>query len=360
MENILGALMNSDPGHLADRQSKIYGVFPAIVIKVHDEEKKRHRCGACQVYFPWLQDRNDPNLIAPWYRMVSPAAGGRAGFYSPPRIDDEVLCAAEHGDLHQGYIFGTLWNGKNEIPRINKDIGPGIVAEDTPLSDPTLAEAGFTPSSYDADGIDATAGGGNNGWFMRSRGAGALIFDDRPGAEKIVVASKSGKQRLIFDEANHRIEFVNSGGSDLSLSSTGTLTIQGKNVKIVAAECINAMAGKDIKLEAKGNMETKVAKNSKIEIGHEHNMKVGQKIEVSGGSEIKLVAAKCFKIESAQDNVELKAMKDFKADAKDTKLTSNMSAEMKAASLLNVESQGPTNVKGGAAVNVTGGVIKLN
>jgi uncharacterized protein involved in type VI secretion and phage assembly len=33
-----------------------------------------------------------------------------------PSVNDEVLCAFEHGDMDHPVVLGGLWNGKDTIP----------------------------------------------------------------------------------------------------------------------------------------------------------------------------------------------------------------------------------------------------
>src|SRR6185295_14271904 len=90
---------------------KIYGVVTAVVTSVRDTKQNRHTLGYVQIYFPWLQDENDPKLINPWARLVR-AEGGNAGDIVFPQVGDEVLVIFEHGDIHYPYVLRTLWSQK--------------------------------------------------------------------------------------------------------------------------------------------------------------------------------------------------------------------------------------------------------
>jgi phage baseplate assembly protein gpV len=43
-------------------------------------------------------------------------AGKDRGFHCLPEIDDEVLVAFEHGDIHRPYVIGGVWNGVDATP----------------------------------------------------------------------------------------------------------------------------------------------------------------------------------------------------------------------------------------------------
>ncbi|GIW70929.1 MAG: hypothetical protein KatS3mg102_0471 [Planctomycetota bacterium] len=153
----LDALLGSAERAASHGTEKIYGVAPAIVIKIHDDEHQRHLMGAVQVWFPWLQPQDDPKLVAPWARCVSWAAGGgpdepkRSGWVSTPQVGDEVLVGFEHGDITHPYVIGQLWNGQRKIP------------------DPTPGGCG---SAGAGGGAGAGQGGGGAGGAGGGQGAG--------------------------------------------------------------------------------------------------------------------------------------------------------------------------------------------
>ncbi len=216
---------------------KIYGVVPAKVLKVFDDDaQKRHLLGMVQIWFPWLQDKDDPKLIKPWARMCMPAAGRGfvendapnafdnaskkegAGFYTPPTIGDEVLVGFEQGDIHFPYILGTLWNGVDKIPMVS-DVtnrfavtdsvkGPEGSRHDSDaggnshaaITDPALAQKEKVGTK---DGPNA-----NKLWYWRSRSGHLVIFDDTEETPKVIITTASGKERVVLDENKHKVQIV--------------------------------------------------------------------------------------------------------------------------------------------------------
>lgn len=73
--------------------------------------------GRVKVKFPTLTEDHASN----WARVVSIGAGSRRGFDCLPEIDDEVLVAFEHGDIHRPYVLGGVWNGKDDPPNTVQD-----------------------------------------------------------------------------------------------------------------------------------------------------------------------------------------------------------------------------------------------
>ncbi len=124
---VLGALPEGGPHHGLARGQRTArrgrgrtrggdGLIPAIVTKVKDTGHDRHNIGMVQVYFPGLQQRDDPHLINPWARLVRTDAGDNCGHIVVPQIDDEVVCGFEHGDIHHPYVIGSVWNGNAKAP----------------------------------------------------------------------------------------------------------------------------------------------------------------------------------------------------------------------------------------------------
>ncbi|MBD1909758.1 VgrG-related protein [Leptolyngbya sp. FACHB-8] len=68
--------------------------------------------GRVKVKFPTLTEEHASN----WARVVAIGAGNACGFDCLPEINDEVLVAFEHGDIHRPYILGGVWNGTDAPP----------------------------------------------------------------------------------------------------------------------------------------------------------------------------------------------------------------------------------------------------
>jgi len=91
----------------------IHGVVVGIVTNNKDPED----LGRIKVNFPWrgIQDESI------WARIATLMAGQDRGSYFLPEIGDEVLVSFEHGDIHQPYVIGSLWNGQDKPPETNSD-----------------------------------------------------------------------------------------------------------------------------------------------------------------------------------------------------------------------------------------------
>jgi len=94
----------SPPTQLRPGQTMLVGI-------VTDNEDPEN-LGRVKVKFPTLTEEHNSN----WARVVSIGAANSRGFDCLPEIDDEVLVAFEHGDIHRPYVLGGVWNGEDAPP----------------------------------------------------------------------------------------------------------------------------------------------------------------------------------------------------------------------------------------------------
>jgi uncharacterized protein involved in type VI secretion and phage assembly len=127
--------------------SKINGVVVGLVTNVADPLKQNR----VKVHFPWLDDGHESD----WVRIATAMAGGARGSMLMPEVNDEVLCAFEHGDARFPYVIGFLWNGQ--------DAPPGTDVRDRKIVSNNKHQIRF---------LDATPSGGSKG---------ALVIEDAHG-----------------------------------------------------------------------------------------------------------------------------------------------------------------------------------
>jgi phage protein D len=83
-----------------------------FLVGIVTDNKDPKGWGRVKVKFPTLTEEHSSN----WARMVSIGASNHRGFDCLPEINDEVLVAFEHGDIHRPYVIGSVWNGKDVPP----------------------------------------------------------------------------------------------------------------------------------------------------------------------------------------------------------------------------------------------------
>ena len=169
---------------------KLRGVHLAIVIDNKDGEGNPGF--RVKVKFPWLKD--DEKTF--WARIATPMAGAERGAYFLPELDDQILVVFEHGDIDRPIMVGAVWNKQQE-----------------PVENNTT--------------------GKNNTKLIKSRAGHRVIFDDKDGAERIVIVDKTKKNKIVFDSANKVVK-IHSGG-ELLIDAKDNLIVHSKTLKVGAS-----------------------------------------------------------------------------------------------------------------------------
>lgn len=191
------------PGQVA---GAIQGVVTALVTNVNDPEN----LGRIKVKYAWLGE-----IESDWIRLAAPMAGSGRGFFYLPEINDEVLLAFEHGDVHRPYVVGMLWNNKDKPPEPNSSVA---------------------------------AGGKINRRVLKSRSGHLVVLDDTDGREQIVIRDKTGSNELVID----------SKKNSMAIKVAGDFTVEAKGK-------ISLSSMQDLSLDTKANGKLKTVGNMALE-----------------------------------------------------------------------------------------------
>ncbi|MGE3539969.1 MAG: phage baseplate assembly protein V [Candidatus Tectimicrobiota bacterium] len=201
----------------------IVGVVVGIVTNNQDPDGM----GRVKVRFPWRDDADESF----WARIATLMAGPGRGSYFLPEVEDEVLVAFDHGDIHHPYVLGALWNGQDTPPASNSD-GKNNVRKITSRSGHEIILDDNTEQQQARVTIQSQAGH-------------QIVLDDAAGQEKIAIADKSGNNTVVIDSAQNSIAIQSQmrlslkastleieADTTLTIKAGATLTIQGSLVKI--------------------------------------------------------------------------------------------------------------------------------
>ncbi|MCB9079968.1 MAG: VgrG-related protein [Anaerolineaceae bacterium] len=203
--NSVTHLLNRDNG-AGQAVELMQGVVTALVTNVNDPDN----LGRVKVKYVWLGD-----IESDWIRIATPMAGSGRGFFYLPEINDEVLLAFEHGDVHRPYLIGVLWNAKDKPPEPNSEVA---------------------------------SGGKINRRVLKSRSGHLVVLDDTDGQEQIVIRDKTGSNELVID----------SKQNSMTIKVAGNFTVEAKG-KI----SLNSM--QDLSLDSKANGNLKTMGNMSLE-----------------------------------------------------------------------------------------------
>ncbi|MDB9314381.1 VgrG-related protein [Spirulina sp. CS-785/01] len=267
--------------------------------------------GRVKVWFPTLTPKEGSDAhTSHWARVVSMGAGKSRGFDCLPEIDDEVLVAFEHGDIHRPYVIGGVWNGKDKAPeKVADSVVDGKVRLRT-----VKTRTGHTLQFVEEDKDSS-----KKGVYLDTVYGHKLSCNDSD--QQIETKTKEG-HKILIDDKNKKMELTTQGGHKVSLddngkkidiTSSGDVTIQAGSGKKITLD------GKTIEITGQSNITLKVG-GSKIEISN-----AGIKL-TQGGNQINMAST-------------------------GVKIKGSMNADL--------EGGMNTNIKGGMSVAVSGMSIKL-
>lgn len=186
------------------------GQTPLVGIVTDNEDPDN--LGRVKVKFPTLTEEHNSN----WARVVSMGAAKGRGFDCLPEIDDEVLVAFEHGDIHRPYLLGGVWNGEDTPPNaVDKNVQDGKVRLRT-IQTRTGHKIQFVEEDKDTKA----------GVYIETKGGNKVSLND---SEQFIELTTKGGHKLCLSDS----------GSSITMKSTGSIDIQAAGVINVKGAMIN-------------------------------------------------------------------------------------------------------------------------
>lgn len=239
-----GKSQNSVLSMLAGEHGDQENIGGNIVVGLVTNNEDPEGLGRIKVKYPWLMADSESF----WIRMATPMAGPERGFYFLPEVDDEVLVAFEHGDIHRGYMIGALWNGVDKPIEANSAaVNGGKV-----IHRQIKTRKGHIVMLQDTDNEEHVK--------ITTQGGHYLILDDTNGAKKVEIKTTSGHQVLLDDDGK-KILVKSKDGHQMEIDDSGKkITVQDavgseKMVIDAGSNCINFSCLKDFTVKATGNVD---------------------------------------------------------------------------------------------------------
>ncbi len=227
----LFSMLSSKP-HLKPGQTMLVGVV--------SNNKDPKAWGRVRVKFPTLTEQHESN----WARVVSVGAGPTRGFDCLPEVNDEVLVAFEHGDIHRPYVIGGVWNGKDTPP--------------APIA-------------------DSVVNGKVRLRTFKTRVGHQLQFvEEDKDTKKGIYLSTIGGHNVRLNDTDKQIQLTSTGDIIIKTGTTGTtkdLTINAANITLTATTKITLKVG-----------------SNKVEISNSGIVIEGMQVEIKGTVSSKIEA----------------------------------------------------------------------
>jgi hypothetical protein len=178
--------------------------------------------GRVKVKYPTLTEEHSSH----WARVVTAGAGSDRGFDCLPEINDEVLVAFEHGDIHRPYIIGSVWNGKDAPPA---KVGDAVQGGKVRL------RTFKTRVGHQLQFIDEDKGTSKTGVHVQTKGGHKIRLND---SDRVVEVETNLGHKIVLDDA----------GASISMTSQGSVTIQAKTNLDLQANGVVTVRGQLIRL----------------------------------------------------------------------------------------------------------------
>lgn len=177
--------------------------------------------GRVKVKFPTLTEDHASN----WARVVSIGAANNRGFDCLPEIDDEVLIAFEHGDIHRPYVLGGVWNGQDSPPNsVQENIKNGKVRLRT-----FKTRTGHQLQFVEEDN------GTKAGVYLETTGGHKIRLND---SDRMIEIETTGGHKLTMNDMDGSVTLSSTGNlkieanGNIDIKAGGVITVQGSLIKL--------------------------------------------------------------------------------------------------------------------------------
>lgn len=177
---------------------RTHGPQTARVVGKSGEQIWTDQFGRVKVQFHWDRYGQKNENSSCWVRVSSPWAGSGFGGVQLPRVNDEVIVDFIGGHPDRPIVIGRVYNGSNMPPW------------ELPAN---ATQSGFLSRSRDGDPSTANA----------------LMFEDRPGQERIWLHAEKDLQTEVEADENHNVD----GNRTTVIGGDDTLTVHGKRTTTV-------------------------------------------------------------------------------------------------------------------------------
>ena len=207
--------MLSPQTHLQPGQTLLVGIVT--------DNKDPKGWGRVKVKFPTLTEEHASN----WARVVAPGAGPNRGVYWLPEVNDEVLVAFEHGDMHRPYVIGGVWNGTDPTPwKIGDTVARGVRLRGS------KTRLGHQAWFVDEDGAE------KKGYYIQTDAGHWIRFND---TEKFIEIETAGGHKMRLDDMNKSVSISSTG--TMKITAQAQIEITAPTIKVTGTGVVDVKGG---------------------------------------------------------------------------------------------------------------------
>lgn len=193
-----------------------------LLVGIVTDNKDPKGWGRVKVKFPTLTEEHTSN----WARVVGAGAANLRGFYCLPEVNDEVLVAFEHGDIHRPYVIGGVWNGKDATPETVRDT----------IQDGKVRLRTFqTRVGHKLQFVEEDKGSSKKGIYLETSGGHKIRLND---SDRRIEIETTGGHKLTMNDMDRSIVMQSAGSIEIKANTTidikanGVITVNGALIKL--------------------------------------------------------------------------------------------------------------------------------
>ncbi|NER84622.1 MAG: hypothetical protein F6K42_34895 [Leptolyngbya sp. SIO1D8] len=207
-------LRGGDFLHLLTPQTPVKpGQTPLVGIVTDNEDPES--MGRVKVKFPTLTEDHNSN----WARVVSIGAANGRGFDCLPEINDEVLVAFEHGDIHRPYVIGGVWNGEDAPPNsASKNVQNGKVRLRT-FQTRTGHKIRFVEEDDDT----------RKGIYVETQGGYKVQLNE---SERFIKLITEGGHQFCLNDSTPIPQITMISTGNIAIQAIGEITVKGAAIRL--------------------------------------------------------------------------------------------------------------------------------
>ena len=220
-ENGVASVMSSSSTATKTAQTLLVGIVT--------DNKDPNCWGRVRVKFPTLTEEH----TSYWARVVAIGAGANRGFDCLPEINDEVLVAFEHGDMHRPYVIGGVWNGKD---------APSEKVDNSVVGGKVRLRTFKTRTGHKLQFVEEDKGSSKKGVYVDTVAGHHVYMND---TEKFAEVKTNGGHQVRLDDQNKKILIETTSGNKCEMSDNGNkISVESKGtIEITAPQQITIKVG---------------------------------------------------------------------------------------------------------------------
>ncbi|MEA5514607.1 VgrG-related protein [Nodularia sp. UHCC 0506] len=240
--------------------------------------------GRVRVKFPTLTEEHESN----WARVVSAGAGPNRGFDCLPEVNDEVLVAFEHGDIHRPYVIGGVWNGKD---------APSEKVDDSVVGGKVRLRTFKTRVGHKLQFVEEDKGTKKGAYLQTTDGHNLRMND----SDKFAELETTGGHKFRCDDSNKTISLTSTGDITVKSGTTGTtnkISVNGGEIALTATQKITLTVGSSTIEVTPNGITIRTGGTLSVQAGSSISVQAGSSLSATSGGSLSTTAGASTSINS--------------------------------------------------------------